>query len=291
MKVFIVGASGLVGSHCLKNCQENGWETIGSHLSFPTAETIYFDALAQDIGEYFMLIDFKPDVIIHCAALTNVDYCESHIEESYEKTVAPTERLASYCIEQNVKLVYVSTDYIFDGLNGPYSEDAPVNPLNIYGKHKLQGEQIVSRVKNNLIVRITNVYGEELRAKNFISRLLLNLENNDAKALNLPYDQFATPVYAGDIARMIFHLLSDKKCGIYNLSSTDYINRYQLAIKVKSYFINNKSIVLQAVMTSSSSQTALRPLNGGLLNIKFIGEYPLFQFTSVDTFILKSLKK
>jgi dTDP-4-dehydrorhamnose reductase len=101
----------------------------------------------------------------------------------------------------------------------------------------------------------------------------------------MPHDQFATPVYAGDIARMLYLLLRDGKNGIYNLSSTDYYNRHQLAKKVKSYFPLNTSVQLKNVTTNELKQAAVRPLNGGLLNIKFTLEYPDFQFTNIDSFI------
>jgi len=289
MKAFIIGASGLVGSHCLHLFKTAGWQVLGTHMNYPTDDTIYFDALSLNLSEYFDRLEFQPEIIVHCAALTNVDYCELNPEESYKKTVEPTEKIAKYCIEKQIKLVYISTDYVFDGVNGPYVEGAPINPLNIYGAHKLKSEQLVSKVDDYIITRITNVYGEEARSKNFVSRLLLNLENNEEKSLSLPYDQYATPIYAGDIARMIFELVKDNKKGIYHLSSTDYFNRYQLAAKIKSYFKENRSVSIYPVKTSDSNQAALRPLYGGLLNIKFISEYPKFVFTNVDSFILKNL--
>ncbi|MDQ0637088.1 dTDP-4-dehydrorhamnose reductase [Pedobacter sp. W3I1] len=290
MKAFIIGASGLVGSHCLSVFKNNNWDVMGTHLSFSTDSTIAFDFLKDDLEILFNNSNFQPDVIIHCAALTNVDYCEKNVEESYEKTVLPTEKIVDYCKKNNVKLAFISTDYVFDGANGPYREDAEVNPLNVYGSHKLDCEQLVSTLSDYLILRITNVYGEEKRSKNFISRLIEDLRNNVVKELNLPYDQFATPIYAGDIANMTLKLCEDRKNGIYHLSGTDYYNRFQLASKVLSYFKDNKTLKINSVKTLSVNQAALRPLNGGLLNTKFIEEYPEFTFENVDFFILKVTK-
>lgn len=291
MNIFIVGASGLVGSHCLDLFSSNGHNVKGTYFNYPTANTIYFDPLEQDLSSYFFKINFHPDIILHCAALTNVDYCELNPKESYEKTVESTKKIAKYCVENKIRLIYISTDYVFDGTMGPYLEGADVNPLNIYGIHKLESERIVSTVDDYLIARITNVYGEETRSKNFISRLILNFQNSEEKNLALPSDQFATPIYSGDVARMLWLLVRDKKKGVYHLSSTDYYNRYQLAIKIKSYFEENTTVKLFSVNTLNSRQVALRPLYGGLLNIKFTGEYPTFEFTNVDSFILKNLKK
>jgi dTDP-4-dehydrorhamnose reductase len=290
MVAFIIGASGLVGSHCLSVFKDNGWDVVGTHLNFKTDSTVAFDFSQEDLDDFFRKSNFKPDVIIHCAALTNVDFCENNIDASYEGTVLPTIKIVDYCERNNVKLAFISTDYVFDGKSGPYREDDTVNPLNVYGKHKLACEDLVSKLDQHLILRITNVYGEESRSKNFIARLIDDANNKVVKELKLPYDQFATPIYAGDIARMTFLLTKDNKKGIFHLASTDYFNRFQLANKVLSYFKDTETIKIVPVKTSNANQVALRPLYGGLLNIKFIEEYPEFTFENVDSFMLKVTK-
>jgi dTDP-4-dehydrorhamnose reductase len=290
MKVFIIGASGLVGSHCLSYFKVKGIDALGSHKNYPTQETVHFDLLNKNCFDILLKMDFTPKVIIHCGALTNVDYCEINEQESKMETLISTEILVDYCKENEIKLVYISTDYVFDGERGPYLEDAEVNPINIYGKHKLQAERSVSELNNFLIARITNVYGEEDRSKNFIAHLFRCLTSSIDKNFNLAYDQFATPIYAQDIARMLYLLISDNKTGVYHLASTDYYNRYQLAKKVQSYYNCNTSVKLNPILTSQLNQIASRPLNGGLLNHKFSGEYPEFEYTNVDKFILQTYK-
>ncbi|MBK8309949.1 MAG: sugar nucleotide-binding protein [Chitinophagaceae bacterium] len=109
------------------------------------------------------------------------------------------------------RIIYLSTDYVFDGLAGPYTENDDVNPLNEYGRHKLAAEQMVlTYSEENLIVRVTNVYGDEIRNKNFISRIIEVIKQGDKLNLSLPFDQFATPVNAFDIARVIHQLLVNK---------------------------------------------------------------------------------
>jgi len=290
MKALIIGASGLVGSHCFSIFKNANWEVLGTHLNYATSHTIRFDFLKDDLELLFSKTSFYPDIIIHCAALTNVDYCENNVEESYEKTVLPTKKIVDFCVKSHLKLVYISTDYVFDGALGPYREDAIVNPINVYGKHKLECERMVEELTDHLILRITNVYGREERSKNFIARLIEDLKNGIEKELNLPFDQFATPISAKDIAKMALNLVLDNKSGTYHLGATDYYNRYQLANKVLSHFPENKALKINPVKTLNSNQTALRPLNGGLLNTKFINEYPGFTFENVDSFILKALK-
>lgn len=290
MKVLIIGASGLVGSHCLKYFKEKNIEVIGTYRNFKTEGTYFLDPSEENCFRFLKEMGFKPEVVIHCGALTNVDYCEDHQEESENLTLNSTKVIADYCKKNSAKLVYISTDYVFDGLNGPYSEEEKTNPINVYGKHKLEAEWISEKTENCIIARITNVYGNEERSKNFIAHLLSMIHSGKEKTFNLPFDQFATPIYAGDIAKMLYLLVVDNKEGIYNLASTDYYNRYQLAQKVKSYYNETSHLKFNPISTQSLQQKAKRPLKGGLLNIKFISEYPLFEYTNVDDFILKTIK-
>ncbi|MFZ0596699.1 MAG: SDR family oxidoreductase [Flavobacterium sp.] len=254
MNILVIGASGLVGSHCLDYFTEKQVPVLGTHLNFKTDNTVFFDPLNKNGFDFLDENKFLPDVIIHCGALTNVDYCEENIDKSYALTIQSTKVIVEYCKAKNIKLVYISTDYIFDGANGPYTENETPNPVNVYGKHKLEAEILVQELNNHIIARITNVYGEEKRSKNFIAHLLTLISSKTDKTFNLPYDQFATPIYAGDIARMLYLLIFDKKEGIYNLSSTDYYNRFQLANKVKSYFSESDHLNLNAISTKSLAQ-------------------------------------
>src|SRR5690606_2364655 len=129
MKVFVAGASGLVGSNCVRHFKEQGWEVQGSYFSFPVEDNVFYNTLKPSDPENFDIISYRPDVIVHCGALTHVDYCESHEEESYEKTVQSTKNLITVAKSCGAQFVYISTDYVFDGENGPYTEDTPVNPL------------------------------------------------------------------------------------------------------------------------------------------------------------------
>src|SRR6478752_7514177 len=107
MKVFIIGASGLVGSNCLRYFTHNDWECVGTFFSYETDDTVFFDTLNLDNEENFDVRSFQPDVIVHCGALTHVDYCEEHPEESYEKTVTSTKNIIELAAELNTKLVFI----------------------------------------------------------------------------------------------------------------------------------------------------------------------------------------
>jgi len=290
MRVFISGASGLVGGNCLKHFKDMGWDAKGSYFSFETDETVFYDTLNPDHPANFDVASFKPEVIVHCGALTHVDYCETHEQESYEKTVQSTINLIALSKACNAKMVYISTDYVFDGNNGPYCEDATLNPLSVYARHKLEAEQMVlAQVPGALVLRVTNVYGNELRGKNFIARIIDQCINKQKLTLKLPYDQYASPANAWDIARCMYLLLRDGKQGIYNIGGTDYVNRVELALRVLSYF-PDAAYDLIPMSTAELAQPAARPLLGGFVKMKFSNEYPDFLFGNIDSYMKEVLE-
>ncbi len=291
MRVFIAGASGLVGSNCMKHFSEQGWEVTGSYFSYELPGTVFYNTLEPNDAKNFDVIAYKPDVIVHCGALTHVDYCETHEEESYQKTVQSTKNLIDLAKQCDARFVYISTDYVFDGVNGPYREDARVNPLSVYARHKLQGEQMsLDELNDTLVLRVTNVYGNEARGKNFIARIIDQCKNDQKLTLKLPYDQYATPANAWDIARAMFVLLRDNKKGIYHIASTDYVNRVELALRVLKYFPNAQYDLIP-ISTAELNQPAARPLIGGFVKMKFSNEYPDFLFSNVDDYLQEVLNK
>lgn len=285
MKVFIVGASGLVGSNCMQHFAEQGWEVKGSYFSYATEGTVFYNTLEPNLAENFDIIGWQPDVVVHCGALTHVDYCETNVEESYNKTVQSTINIIALAKQCNARLVYISTDYVFDGKDGPYTEDAPINPLSVYARHKLEAEQLaLAKVANTLVLRVTNIYGREARGKNFVSRIVQQCKEGQKLTLKLPYDQFASPTNAMDIARAMHLLLRDKKTGIYHIGGTDYMNRVALALRVLQYFPDAQYDLIP-LSTAELNQPAARPLLGGFVTAKFSKEYPDFLFSNIDDFL------
>ncbi|MCB0507266.1 MAG: SDR family oxidoreductase [Bacteroidetes bacterium] len=285
MKVLIIGASGLVGSNCLRYFTEKGMDCVGTYFSYEAKNSVFFDTLNIENENNFDVRKYKPNVIVHCGALTHVDYCEQHEQESYEKTVVSTLNIIELAKELNAKLVFISTDYIFDGASGPYEEDASANPLSIYGKHKLEAEQVVLNTDaNNIVLRITNVYGDEERGKNFVARIIDQILEQQKLTLRLPIDQYATPINAFDIARCLYLLLNDRKSGVYHIAGTDYMNRVQLALTILKYF-PEATYDLIPLTTEQINAPAPRPLQGGLKNKKFMSEYPSFRFSTVDDYV------
>lgn len=285
MKVFIAGASGLVGGNCLKHFTEQGWEVVGSYFSYEVPGTVYYNTLHPDDEKNYDIKGFQPDVIVHCGAMTHVDNCELQPENSYRQTVQSTINLVAVAKECNARFVYMSTDYVFDGTDGPYMEEDKVNPISVYGRHKLEAEQYaLNEIPGTLILRVTNIYGHEARGKNFIARIVQQCKDKQRLTLKLPYDQYACPTNAWDIARCMFVLLQDKKTGIYHIGGTDYTNRVQLALRVLQYFPDAEYDLIP-MSTDELKQPAARPLIGGFVTMKFNREYPDFLFGNVDSFL------
>jgi len=270
MKVVVIGASGLVGGNCLNFMNEQKWNVVGTYFSYAALNTCFYDTLNPSNHNNFDIKGFNPDVIIHCGALTHVDYCESNSEESWEKTVKSTLEVIELCKQTSAKMVYISTDYVFDGIAGPYSEDAVPKPVNIYGEHKLEAEVAVQASGlEHLIVRVAKVFGD--------------LKDGQLK-WNGFTDQYTTAINAHDIARALYHLLSDNKTGTYHLSYGEYFNAYELVMKVVSCFPEANAEIGQ-ITKADFKQDADRPPLGGLKNEKFKKEYPNFKFTSIENYL------
>lgn len=285
MKVFIVGASGLVGNNCLRHFTAQGWEVMGSYFSYPQEGLVYYNTLEPGHELNFDIRGWQPDAIVHCGALTHVDYCETHQDESYTQTVQSTKNLIQVANDCGARMVYLSTDYVFDGNAGPYLEDEPVAPLSVYGDHKLEAEQsVLGLAPRPLVLRVTNVYGDEARGKNFIARIIQQAKDGAKLTLKLPYDQYANPTNAADIARAMFLLLHDGHEGVYHIGGTDYMNRVSLALRVLKYF-PDAAYDLQPMSTDELNQPAKRPLLGGFINLKFAKLYPDFLFSTVDDYL------
>lgn len=286
MKILVVGASGLVGGNIVNELKKNKVECLGTHFSYPTDHTFFLDTQnIENLIHHPLILNFVPDVIIHCGALTHVDKCEQEPKLSKELTVDSTENLISLAKIYNAKFVYFSTDYVFDGEKGLYTEDEPKNPINIYGEHKALAEELViNSCLDCLILRITNVYGNEIRGKNFVSRIIALSKSNQESILKLPIDQFATPINANFIAFATYQLLINNFSGIFNISSTDFMNRVQLAESVLNYFPSEK-ILIERVETQFLNQAAKRPLLGGLLNKKLAIALPNLKFTNLDDYL------
>jgi dTDP-4-dehydrorhamnose reductase len=258
--ILIIGASGLIGSSLFEHFSKK-YSVVGTYNAHSFNKLIHLDLLNKDELEK-ILKNVKPEVILLPAALTNVDYCEKEKNECRKQNIIAPLTLINSIKNSSVKLVYYSTDYVFDGKNGPYSEEDNPHPLNEYGKSKLETEiNIKQNLTKFLILRTTVVYGWEHLGKNFVYSLIKNLKSG--QTIRVPKDQIGTPTYVENIAEATLELIKSDMHGIYNIAGPQLVDRHSLALIVAEVFDLNKSLILP-IKTSELHQLAPRPLSAGL---------------------------
>ena len=258
---LVIGASGMVGGQLYALGQQRGLDVAGTYSSFAVPDLHQLDA-SDDAAVQSLVSRLEPKVIFLPAAFTNVDACELNPSLSQRVNVTAIENVARACQRGNAKLVSFSSDYVFDGAAGPYSESATPNPVNVYGQHKLEAEQIALSV-GALVLRTNGVYGAEAQGKNFVLRLVQGLRAG--QTWRIPVDQFGNPTLADDLARAAWDGLA--LTGVYHAAGSHFCDRYAFALEIARVFKLNPA-QLEAVDTPSLKQAALRPLRGGLVSTR-----------------------
>lgn len=261
MKALVIGAGGFTGSYIFNAIREK-YEVIGTSAHNKNLKKL---DLSRFNKANKILKEISPDVVCLPAGITNLDYIEDYPNKSRKVNVLGTKNIANYCKENNCKLIFFSSDAIFDGKNGPYSEKVKPNPISEYGRQKLEAENFIKKLNNFVIIRTSSIYGWDKRKLNFVSRLIYELRNK--KEFKAPVDQFYTPTYVVDLAHATLKLMDKKFRGIYNISGPDFISRYDIALNVCNIFGLRKRLVIP-VNSSVLKQTAKRPKYGGLINKK-----------------------
>ncbi len=209
-----------------------------------------------DSGKVMDVISsLKPDVVIHCAAFTNVDQCELEPEKAYRVNTLGTWAVASACAKTGALLVYISTDYVFDGRKGsPYLEIDEPNPLNVYGKSKLGGEKMVMALHRRFfIVRTAGLYGT--KGKSFVTTILSKAK--EGRPLSVVSDQIVSPTYTYDLAQAISHLIYSPFCGIYHIVNQGEVSWYEFAQEALK--LAGISTPLKPITSSEWPSPAKRP--------------------------------
>lgn len=212
----------------------------------------------------------KPDAVINAAAMTNVDACESAQEEAWQLNVVGVENLIAACENHNTHLVHVSTDFIFDGKDGPYTEEAEANPLSYYGLTKWEAEKRVMKMKGKWsIARTVLVIGitPGLSRSNIVLWVKNSLEAK--KAINVVNDQFRTPTLAEDLADGCMRIAMQGKTGVYNISGFELLSIIDMAHKIAQFYKLDKSLITP-VSSETLNQPAKRPPKTGFIVDKAI---------------------
>lgn len=236
MKIFITGIAGMLGSNIAYLLRDD-YDVSGVDLIDVKMDGIIsfnFNMLDFD-NLYKCIVDVRPDVIIHTAAAVNVDKCECEPFYAQSLNVTLTEYICKIAKEISAKIIYISTDAVFDGNDRKlYCETDYVNPINVYGKTKLMGEEVVKKHDNSLILR-TNIYGFNIQNKNsFGEWIYKNLSAN--QQLNMFDDIDFSPILVNDLAEIIDLTIQNNVSGLFHVCATGCITKYDFGCQMKKIF-------------------------------------------------------
>ncbi len=281
MKIFVTGVAGQLGHDVMNELSARGYDGIGSDIAEQysgiqdNSDVTEMPYVSLDITDENAvrntLISNKPDVVIHCAAWTAVDMAEDDDKVEIVRNINAngTRYIAKACKEINAKMVYISTDYVFDGQGEqPWLPDCKdFSPLNVYGQTKLEGEMAVSSILDKyFIVRIAWVFG--VNGKNFIKTMLNVGKTHDT--LKVVNDQIGTPTYTLDLARLLIDMVETEKYGYYHATNEGgYISWYEFACEIFRQ-AGYSTKVLPVTTEEYGISKAARPFNSRLDKHKLI---------------------
>jgi dTDP-4-dehydrorhamnose reductase len=277
--------------------KENNAELVATARGenrLPLKEGYTFDTMdITDLENVNEVVDrYKPDILIHTAAMTNVDQCETEKELCWAQNVTAVEYLVKACERNKTFLLHLSTDFIFDGSAGPYDENDEANPISFYGWSKLASEHLVKGAKTKwAIARTVLVYGiaHDMSRSNIILWVKKSLE--EGKKINVVSDQWRSPTLAEDLAKGCTLIAEQEAEGIFNISGKDVLNPYQMAHLTADYFGLDKSLINEAT-SATFSQPAKRPPKTGFIIDKAVNDlgYKPASFEEGIVFLAKQIQ-
>ena len=235
-----------------------------------------------------IIIDFFPDIIINTAAFTNVDKSETEKETAWKINVGGVENIALYSWTIDAQLIHFSTDYIFDGKNGPYNEEDKPNPIGYYGRTKLASENSIHISGTRYSIIRTNVlYGSSKYGRpDFVKWFVDSLKKGER--VRIVTDQVGNPTYIDDLVNAVNKIIEFKKEGIFNIGGREMISRYNFALKIAKYFGLDEKLIVP-ILTKELNQPAARPLKSGLITIKAETEIGFKAHTIEEAFSLMKI--
>lgn len=262
-KLLITGASGLLGLNLALHCLDRA-EVIGvanqtrlQHLPFELIQ-----AELTEPGVFSALLEkHQPDLVIHCAAMANVDDCEAHPHQAHQVNGLLPGELAAAAAAQNVRFIHISTDAVFDGVdsgeNG-YDELDKTNPINVYAMSKLAGERSVLAANPNAVVARVNFFGWSVSGTRSLSEFFYN-NLNDGKSVSGFTDVFYTPLYVGDLAEILWKLGSSDVRGLYHVFGSKAISKYQFGMMIADRFVLDASLIQPTSWRDAGLQAVRSP--------------------------------
>ena len=296
--ILLTGANGLLGQKITKLSLDRPAIKLiatskGNNKNPLRGGYLYHPLDITDFNELQKAFEkFKPTAVINSAAMTNVDACELNPDQSKSLNVSAVQSLCELCKIYNARLIHISTDFIFDGEKGPYKETDKPNPLSVYGKHKLDAENIVLNASiPHTILRTVLLYGTvpDLSRTNIV--LWVKDSLTAQKNINVVTDQFRTPTFAEDLADGVMLVLLNKASGIYNISGAEQFSIHDIATRVADFWKLDKTLITPT-SSQTLSQPAKRPPKTGFIILKAQSElnYPPHTFFEGLTILDRQLK-
>lgn len=253
MKVLVTGAKGQLGYDVIRRLNENGVDNLG--IDIQECDITDKDQVTKTLSDY------NPNVVVHCAAYTAVDKAEDERELCQKINVVGTQNIADACKQINAKMVYISTDYVFDGEGeSPFKETDRPNPINYYGQTKYEGEIAVQNTLDKyFIVRISWVFG--VNGNNFV-KTMLNL-GKERDEISVVADQIGSPTYTYDLAKVIVDIIQTEEYGIYHVTNKGYCSWYEFACEI--FKLAGVSVMVNPIRTEEYPTRAKRPKNSRMI--------------------------
>jgi len=276
MMILVTGASGLLGANFILESRSRQVDVIAINhhhsVRIPGVKVVQADLTNPAIVDK-VVSSFRPQWIVNCASITNVDWCEAHPKETRDIHVNASLYLANAARKVGAKLAYISTDSVFDGAKDSdyyYKEEDPCVPLNIYAATKLAGEQVVQEnLPSSLIVR-TNIYGWNLQNKQSLAEWMFN-ELMAQNQILCFHDVFFTPILANDLADILFEMIGQELAGVYHVTGSLACSKFEFALKLADIFHLNRDLI-RAISINDSPLQAPRPKNTPLSTSKITSE-------------------
>ncbi len=263
-KVLVIG-QGFLGNYIVNECVQNEIQVIGTHFN-----ANFNDKLKMDIRDINSIYDcvtkIRPDLIVNCASDIKIDYLEKNSNNAFSINANGAKNVATVANKHGIRLAHISTDSVFDGTRGMYSEEDTPNPINVYAKSKLLGEQLVKENSNNHVIIRTNFYGIN-QNKNFLFNWILkNLQQN--VSITGFTDVIFTPLEISNLSKMILEISTMDYNGIIHLASDEILSKYEFALKIAKVFEFDCDLIKKGLIDENASFIAKRPKNTSLLNKK-----------------------
>tara|TARA_B100000530_G_scaffold185904_1_gene117765 strand:+ start:1065 stop:2009 length:945 start_codon:yes stop_codon:yes gene_type:complete len=259
-KTLVIGGSGLLGHYLKQNLADSDTYFTYNESKLNSEQTTFLDITNEhNLEKIFETV--KPDTVYHVAAITNLDWCENNEQKTFAVNTNPINNIVNLANVYNSKLIFVSTDSVFDGVKGNYVENDPLNPINIYSKSKVEAEKIVKNLDDSLIIRGT-FFGIKKNKESFLSYLLKQLKNG--KKIKVPEDKISNGLFVNDFAKTLIEMNRKKLSGLFHIGSSDNINNFEFAKEIANIFGYEDDLIQNSLFQDifhEKNLVAKRPLN------------------------------